>query len=194
MNAYRMAHKMFAEFVYMDRDKALKVHEMYGDGTLRLAEHFLVTRRVTKISLVCDVVRCAGGVPAPAPEPVKVAPVAVQVAPGPPAEPAPTPEPPAAESAPEAPPAAPAEPPAAPADPKNGLRADGVGNLGSPDGQALTIVDKMGVPEEMPRRLDDAKRPNFKGTEGNGAKDDLLTSDQWRREFAQLWPGGDVGE
>lgn len=191
MNSYRLARKMYADFVYVDREKAQAVHEMYGDAAINLAEHFLVTRRVTKTSLVCDVVRCVGGAPVPraevaAPAPVLVTPVAVP-APGPALEPPGTPPPP---PAPEAPP-----PPApAPPDPKNGLRSDGVGNMGSPDIQALTVVDTHGVSEGFPRRKDDRKRPGFKGTEGNGARDDLLTSDQWRREFAQMWPGGDVVE
>jgi DNA polymerase-3 subunit gamma/tau len=215
MNSYRLAHKMFAEFAMLDREKALKVFEVYGDGTINLAEHFLMTRRVTKVSLVCDVVRCVGGVPAPrAAAPTVVistaaptaAPPTPQAAPKAASEVPPDPKPPATDPAPTPtpePPEKPVEEPApepTPKEPPSGkdpeLRSDGVGNLGSADFRALSECDKMGVPghDTQSRRKDDARPPGFKGTEGNGSRDDLLTAGQWRREFARMWPGGEGGD
>lgn len=63
MNSYRLAHKMFADFVYVDRESAQKVYSMYGDAVIHLAEHFLRSYRTTKTGLICDVVACASGVP-----------------------------------------------------------------------------------------------------------------------------------
>lgn len=208
MNAFRLAHKMFAEFVYMDRAKAKEVFEIYGDGVLRLAQHFLSTQRVTRVGLVCDVVRLLEGAPTPpvaaiaaptAPLAVPAAPLAVPMAPE--AVPDPLTAPQAAyeqveaevvaEQGPVEVPEASSEAPG-PSD-GNGLRHDGVGNLGSSDAKALSECDVMGVPETYSRRKeDDARSPGFKGTQGNGVRDEMLTSDQWRREFARTWPGGEV--
>lgn len=214
MNSFRLAHKMFAEFVYMDRAKATQVYEIYGDSVVRLAEHFLSTQRVTRVGLVCDIVRLVEGAPAPRPK-VQAPPVVVaaQQPPGAPLEPKTAPDPSPATEPSEAASAASTEPPEEVAvpepspeaesesegpEPKNDedgdLRHDGVGNLGSSDIQAHTECDVMGVPEEWSRRKKDARPPGFKGAQGNGVRDDMLTSDQWRREFARTWPGGEVGD
>lgn len=202
MNSYRLAHGMFAEFTYVDRGLAEKVHQMYGDDVIRLAEFFL-HRRVGKTGLMCDVIRCAGGVPTEAAAttsapPVKVHACGPQPAPQAPPQPvpvqAPSVPPEAAKPAPEAPKPEPASAPK-PSDPKpvveskTALREDGIGNLGSPDLSALTSDDKKAVPVEHPRgsSKNKSEAPKFQGKRGNGRLETLLTSEEWAREFAVTW-------
>lgn len=205
MNAYRLKHGMFAEFVFVDRELAGKTYEMYGEKVIHLAEYFLRSNRPTKISLVCDVVRCSGGVPVSnAGAPVSNPPVLVSnVAPPPPAkaveadpeapasppEPA-SPSPPKDASPAPAAPQAPSEPPQ-PAETKdaNGLRPDGTGNLGSGDICAKTELDTNAIAEEYPRRrTSPAAAPEGVHTEGEAS--DILPTPQWRREFSEAWERG----
>lgn len=190
MNAYRLAKGMFVEFVLMDREKATRVFEVYGDSTTALAQYFLSTRRVTKVGLVCSIVRCAEGIPAPMRE------TRVTVSVAPPRPPTAAPEsPPRASSdtlpapAPESEPA-PQEPPEAPPEPApkggNGdLRADGKGNLGSADIEALTDFDVKAIPDVHPRKRAGAEHgPHlFTGTKGPQELEEIQTADQFRREF-----------
>jgi DNA polymerase-3 subunit gamma/tau len=186
MNSYRLAHGMFAEFTYVDRDLADQVHKLYGDQVVGLAEYFLRSPRATKVGLVCDVIRCAKGVPAqsaarstappvvvqaPAPAtPPKAAP-APEPAPEPPAEepepapPAPAPEPPAgepAEKAPESPPEASQEP-AAPEPPSGGNGAakapvaPATAPLDDPVGLRPDGVGDLGSDDPMALTEDDRK-------------------------------------
>jgi DNA polymerase III subunit gamma/tau len=84
MNAYRLAHGFFAEFVYVDQELAAKVHGLYGDRVVGLAEYFLHAPRATKVGLICDIIRCAGGVPTTArPAQSAAPPIVVQLAPPP---------------------------------------------------------------------------------------------------------------
>lgn len=199
MNSYRLAHKMHTEFMYVDRKLAEQVFAQYGDKVVHLAEHFLRSPRTSKTGLICDIVACAAG-PQAAPQ-LASAPVVVQVqaatpavtapAPAPtesPAPPPPTPAP-APEAAPDAPPAAseaPEEPPKA--ETATGVRADGIGNVGSSDVAAMTRRDVFAVPEELPRDSKRDRRHNSKPftTVGPGPSD-ILPWMQWRDEFALLW-------
>lgn len=191
MNSYRLANGMHADFVYVDREKAQKVYEKFGLGCLERADYFLGIRYATRVALACAVVRLAGGVPAaptvvaavPAPPPAQVytPPVAVQTAA------APTVSAPVATNPPVAPPVQQAPPRQQDPAPPNG--AHKVGPLGSGDPMALTELDQKAVPKEMPRRPQNANTIPvvFKGkTEGDL---DLLTPDEWRREFERTWPG-----
>jgi DNA polymerase III subunit gamma/tau len=65
MNSFRLANGMFAEFVYVDRALGQQLWERYGVGCIKLAEYFLRTRYATKVSLICDVLNLAGGIPSP---------------------------------------------------------------------------------------------------------------------------------
>jgi DNA polymerase III subunit gamma/tau len=204
MNSYRLAHGMFAEFTYVDRELAEKVHGVYGDDVVRLAEYFL-QRRVGKTGLICDIIRCAGGVPTPATEatqapPVKVHACGPQPAPQAPPESPPTPEPqksPEAAKPPPEPTAAPKPPPPATApkaapESKN-MRDDGVGNLGSPDPLALTSDDTKGVPRQHPRGGQGKPEAPAKVRNKSNRADDLLTAEEWSREFLaalQVWGRG----
>jgi len=237
MNSYRLAHGMFAEFTYVDRDLAGRVHQLYGDQVIGLAEYFLRNPRATKVGLVCDVVRCAKGVPAQSTVRSMAPPVVVQapvVAPEPkatPEEPKPAPEEsekpapeepeePApeepAEKAPESPPEASEEPKApeppsggngaakAPVEPAkatpespDGLRPDGIGDLGSGDPMALTEVDRKAVPTAKPRGSDGMRHQEpFQGKDGGSPGGAALTWDAWSRLFARAWSqrGTDGGE
>lgn len=199
MNAYRLAHGFFAEFVYVDQGLAAKVYELYGDRVVGLAEYFLHSSRATKVGLVCDVIRCAGGVPAAA-QPVQPAapPVVVQVA-SPRAAPEMAPEgpqeasvaPPTPEAQPS--PAPPLAAPQRPQEPASGnggsSKVDDKGNLGSSDPQALTSLDIKARPGELPRGANEHEPTPWKlqGKEGKPPEGPALPWDQWSREFIMVW-------
>lgn len=66
MNTYRLANGMHADFSLVDRQLAAEVQKKFGgEALIHLASFFLQSYHPTKIGLVCDVVRCAGGAPAP---------------------------------------------------------------------------------------------------------------------------------
>lgn len=193
MNAYRLAHNMFAEFTYVDRGLAEEVYKVYGDNVIQLAEYFL-HRHVGKTSLICDVVRCSGGVPstqaARSPAPVKVhacEPVATSAeSPPVPAKPSFVEGTPSVEET-QAPPSpiVPDEPVAE--GPPSDVRQDGVGNLGSSDVQALTTMDTEAIALKHPRGHKgkaEVKPPFLKG---RTRLTQILTSGEWQREFACTW-------
>jgi len=210
MNSYRLANGLFAEFIYVDRELAGQVHAMYGDGIVQLAQFFLQSPK-SKIGLVCDVVRCAGGVPSPASAVGQAPPVSVQVS-GPPAaasppaesspaapeslleatEVQPTPvDPPKAAEASEPSPAPVESPPAPPSAKKAPVdgdsRSDGIGNVGGADKLAHTSIDAKTVPQERPRGADpERKDTKFKGANGR-QQQDALTPEQWSSEFEVAW-------
>lgn len=196
MNSYRLAHNMGVDFAEIDRNLAAKVHALYGDHVTKFSEYFLRSYRVTKISLLGDLIACAIGVPAPrsasAAPPVQIvvsAPVPYQTpVAAPAAAPAASSAPPLAEALP-APAATPApvvvqpKPASAPPPPvqKGDLRSDGVGNVGSSDTAALTRLDTLGVPSQRPRMGNETtKRPP--GTPAN-KRDSLLTAEEWKTKF-----------
>lgn len=190
MNSFRLAHGMFAEFVYVDRSLGKKLWELYGAACVQLAEYFLSTRYVTKTSLLCDVLRLANGIP------TKSTSVVIQVA----GVVAPTP-PPQVESPVVSPPGqevpssnpvetAPAVLPSPVSRPKlNGVgRCDGVGPVGSGDPLALTELDDKAVPVDKPRGRDHQVIPLVFNRDDNDDQGVLLP-DEWRREFERNWPG-----
>ena len=175
MSAFRLAHNMFAEFTHVDRDLAMKVHAMYGDASLKLAEHFLRSPRYSKIALLSDILSCSSGVPTQAvsaPVSIQVAaPVITQVV-APPApvkvaqvsaNPAPTP-------------AKLVEAPATVGGSESKL--NGIGNRGSGDVRALTSIDEKGVPQTMPR----GREPQ-KSVVPHGPKEEFLTPEEFRQKF-----------
>jgi DNA polymerase III subunit gamma/tau len=58
MNSYRLHHKMFAEFAYVDRVKADLLYQKYGDKVVAYAKKFLGAQDQarTKVGLIFDVV------------------------------------------------------------------------------------------------------------------------------------------
>ncbi len=210
MGSYRLAHGMFAEFTYIDRGLAEKVYQMYGDDVIRLAEYFL-RRRVGKTGLLCDVIRCAGGVPDPESSATSSPPVQVHTRGSelaqhalskaqPSSDPSPSPE--AVKTIEEPKEVSPSPPVSVPeqapstdslksASKAVDLREDGIGNLGSSDINALTSVDMNGIAVQLPRGWSGGnakKNMPFKGTKGSKFEM-LLTPDEWAREFAATWRG-----
>lgn len=183
MNAFRLRHGMFADFVYVDKALGQRLYEVYGDGVVRLAEHFLRQRYTSKVSLLCDVLNLSAGIPAAAAPVILVRP---QETPSTPVV-APFPAPPV-KTAP-APPLS-AEPVATSSPNGKGMiRTDGVGSLGSDDVAALTDVDHHGVPRQKPRgRTHTPQSISYSKVE-DADENEVLSPDQWRREFELTWPG-----
>lgn len=187
MNSFRLAHNMHADFVYVDRELGRKVWDRFNQNTIRLAEYFLRSRYVTRVSLACDILswaQAAGQMAAPVfiPQP------AVTQPPPPPAPngeipqfvpppPAPLPPPPAA------------KPSGGNGKGKLDVRSDGIGNAGSSDVQGLTECDDKAVPREFPRREEDLNKPPFRPTASAGNEDELreITPVEWRVEFERTW-------
>lgn len=205
MNAYRLAHKMEAEFSYFDRDLATKVYALYKDQTLSLAEYFLRSYKVSRMALFGDILACHSGVPAknldvPVMVSLTVAPVAGQ-RPAHVAEVAPTQ---ASTAVPQEASVPSVESSKALSNPTTALasasdtskqmvpdakplgsqaqklRSDKIGNLGSGDPQALTSIDVHTVPIAPPRGHESPQIPR-----GAAVKEKFLTSDEWRLRFAQ---------
>ena len=187
MNTFRLKHGMFADFVYVDKSLGQRLYDAYGDNVVKLAEHFLRQRYTSKVSLLCDVLRLSGGIPttsAPVAAPVLVV-AAPSVSP-PPIQTAPAPTAPVLPSAP--PPAANSTAKPSPTG-KGVVRHDGIGNRGSADIAALTDCDDRGVPRQRPRGRDHAPMSlNFTGVEEADGHQ-ILTPEEWRREFELTWPG-----
>lgn len=213
MSSYRLAHKMYTDFAFVDRSLAVKVHQTYGDDVVRLAEYFLSPRRASKIGLVCDVVRCVEGVPArtaqavaprimvqavPAPQP-PAAPMELESPPEPSESPSEPPEDPEPASAPKsaetvataptdpAPPLDPAPPPLVlvpePEKPKQAIEVGKVGPIGSE-------LDHKAISATFPRRRDDDphhRQSEFKGKHGGDENSGMIPSAQWAREFEAAW-------
>lgn len=186
MSAFRLAHNMFAEFTHVDRDLALKVHAVYGDSSLKLAEYFLRSPRYSKIALLSDILSCSSGVPSQttsAPVTIQIAaPVVTQQASPVVAAPLPAAKAPVlAPTAKPTPAPAPAPAPVVEAPtPPNGseVKMNGVGNRGSGDVRALTSIDDKGVPQNMPRG-----REVQKASVPHGPREEFLTPDEFRQKF-----------
>jgi DNA polymerase III subunit gamma/tau len=177
MNAYRMAHGLFASFVTVDRDLAKQLHGKFGDNVIRLANHFTKSRYNTRIGLVCDTLVALPHTSAPMPVMVQ-APILVQnVAPGAPA----------AVSAPAQAAPAPLGPVPTPRAQGNQVRPDGIGPLGQ-DPLAKTEFDHYGVRVEFPRGRTTVTRPLNLHVQGSEEDLRIITPSEWRREFERLWP------
>jgi DNA polymerase III gamma/tau subunit len=178
MNSFRLANNMVADYSRVDRDLAARVWTKYQAGVIRLVEYLMKPGRVTRSSLICDAVLCASGAPDRPTQPsipslsavispqvpplqhnpdklVVAAPTVLQHNPAKLVVAAPT---------------------------VTGLRADGIGNLGSPDVQALTSMDVVAVPREASRgqKTDPVPKPKVLSREG------FLTPPEWRLKFWQL--------
>lgn len=194
MNSFRLAHGMFADFVYVDKTMAQQVYAAYGMHTVEMAKYFLRSRYANKVSLICDVLGLQAGVPAASATTV-AAPIQIVAAPVAPVQasaihPSPSPPPPVASPAPiPAPAPAPvqaAPAPTAPAKPRD-TRPDGVGNLGSSDIASLTDCDDKGVRSAMPRGRTTSTQVLSFNTGKNPELSEVLTPEQWRREFETNW-------
>lgn len=179
INSYRLAHNMFAEFSFVDREKAQRVHQTYGDSVVRFSEYFLRSYKTSKIGLLSDIIACREGpvqMQQAAPV-VMVASVAPSKALASPVVEAKHSTSPAASSS---PPAAPSTvPPAA----LTGRRPDGVGDRGtSNDILAMTSIDTKGVPLSSARGKD-VPKPLIT------LRENPLTPPEWRVRFLRLRSG-----
>jgi DNA polymerase III subunit gamma/tau len=174
MNAFRMAHGLYASFVTVDRDLAKKLHMKYGDGIIRLADRFSKARYSTRISLVCDTLIALPQASTALPVmQVMSAPVAVQQAPQ-------------LAAAPTAAKAAPLGPVAAPAASGTSVRPDGIGSR-KDDPLGLTDLDDKSVPRDWPRGRTPIKPVNF-SVDTPEEEMRILTPAEWRATFERLWP------
>jgi len=205
MNSYRLVHGMTAEFVYVDRGLAKQVHERYGDAVVDLARFFVSSRTTGKVGVLSEVMSLIGSggkVPTRAVAQPSIV-IAAQV---PALAPAPTPAP-ETPKAPEVPKEAPkaavpaaskeatveppkVEPPLLTLVSKNGLRADGKGNLGSSDPEAQTDVDTYGIRQTLPRGATSRRTDTGpKAVKAKVRELELLQPEEWQREFERTWRG-----
>ena len=59
MNAFRLANGMGADFAFTDKTLATEVYKLYGVELIKIASHFLRSRFVTQVSLICDITTLA---------------------------------------------------------------------------------------------------------------------------------------
>lgn len=196
MNAFRLANGMGADFAFTDTTLATEVYKLYGVELIKIASHFLRSRFVTQVSLICDVTTLAySGAKGSfvSQQPVALAPV-VQVVSPPvapsrqdvvepkpiPVEPKPTPVVAQKPSAP--PPTQEAQPSPKP------INDDTIGNLGSTDPEALTIYDSQVIQEGGSGKKRKPTQILFDVTTSNDR--DLIDHEGWRRGFTELWSRG----
>ena len=191
MNSFRIHNGILGEFTYVERGLAKTLSEKYGDYLIQIASKLSQARYVTYTTLMADLVLVARRSTTPAPrvqEVVSEAPAVKQ-------------EPRAPEVAPEAPPLT-SKPSIAPSTPKQvlpkpgdthvvrpttteGLRVDGVGNLGSSDPQALTAFDIFVVPDGPTGRRDKSKAPSALSITPLPGRE-ILTPEVWRAQFESI--------
>jgi len=190
MNSFRLANGMGADFSFTDKMLAVEVYKIYGVELIKIASHFLRSRYVTQVGLICDLTALAfSGVKAsfvsaqpvaPAPVLPISAPVVSQTQPPPPITATPTK---IAEEL--------TTTPVVEAESVNTGRAssDGIpiGNLGSDDPRALTTYDTQVIPEENPGKR---KKLTLTPHETNTSDRELISHETWRRGFAELWSRG----
>ena len=187
MNAFRLANGMGADFAFTDTTLATEVYKLYGVELIKIASHFLRSRFVTQVSLICDVTTLAySGARGSfvSQQPVTLASV-VQVS--------------ASPSVPqkqdvESKPAPVAQKPPAPPEVQSSLNPisdDTIGNLGSTDPEALTIYDSHVIQEGSSGKKRKPTQILFEVTTSNDR--DLIDHEGWRRGFTELWNRGGNG-
>jgi DNA polymerase III subunit gamma/tau len=192
MNAFRLANGMGADFSNTDKALAGEVYKLYGVDLIKIATHFLRSRFVTQVSLICDVTTLAysgarGSFVSPQPTP----PAPSLLVPSTP-NPAPVVAPRPARVEPIAPPPVEhqPEPPEAQVVPEPNNEVS-IGNLGSDDPEARTIYDTHVIREGNPGKKRKPSQISFDVTTSSDR--DLLTHDTWRRGFTELWSRGASG-
>jgi DNA polymerase III subunit gamma/tau len=165
MNSYRLAHKMFAEFAYVDRVKAEELYKKYGNNVLLYARKFASSYEArTKVGLITDVVSLTTSLELPK--------TSVQI--------------PVAQSSPsqlKSPDSAPVKPtPNQVATPQIPQTPGKIGNVGQ-DPLALTTLDVHGVKKDFPRGHEVEERRVVPASERNKP----LTPNDWKRSFDQHW-------
>jgi DNA polymerase III gamma/tau subunit len=188
MNSFRLANKMFAEFLLVDRDMGSKVWDRYKEGTIRLADYFLSNRYASRASLMRDVLlltQLPGNMPpAGALQTVYILPAGTAVpvgsVPASPATPPASPAPPSS-SAPPAAQAAPAtgqvaQPPVTSPKPAvNGVNGHGKFPLDPPLHDFGPGPGNWGTPSTYKPNVPVHREPHDESR--------VLNPDEWRREF-----------
>jgi DNA polymerase III subunit gamma/tau len=190
MNAFRLANGMSADFSNTDKALAAEVYKMYGVDLIKIATHFLRSRFVTQVSLICDITTLAYSG-------TKGSFVSSQPAQSPPILQA-TPQAPAVVSRParvEASPTQPSEPTPEPIPEVQAVpelsTTQSIGNLGSDDPEARTIYDTNVIREGSLGKKRKPTQITFDVTTSNDR--DLINHDTWRRGFTELWSRGASG-
>lgn len=179
MNCFRMKHGLLGEFTYVEKGLAGTISEMYGDYLVKVASTLSQSRYVTYTTLVADLVllsRDLRGSPIKNPPPrlVEVPAVAPVVT-----QPVAVPPPPEVKVQPPATPVAQPRPQVA-----DGLRVDGVGNLGSSDPLALTAYDTFVVPDAPTGKRDRNKGSALLSLKPVAGRE-VLTAEVWRAHFEE---------
>jgi YesN/AraC family two-component response regulator len=166
MNSYRLAHKMFAEFTYVDRSKAEELYKKYGNTIVGYSRKFLSAQARTKVGLICDVVALTTSMEVPQ---------QILVASAPPLHvhsPKTVSPPPVSLAVP------PSQHPQTSLSPK-------AGNLGTGDVKALTSVDEFSSANgPLPRGHEVRDKQVVTASQ----EDKTLTPGDWKQSFARPWP------
>ena len=199
MNAFRLANGMGADFAFTDKTLATEVYKLYGVELIKIASHFLRSRFVTQVSLICDITTLAysgaKGSFVSQQQPMVVAPsIQVVAAPVVPQVQSPEPvvsSPPVAEVRRSVAPAAAPPPPVETLPDPEPTPEVAIGNLGSTDPEALTIIDSHVIQEKTNGKK---RKPSQISFDVNTSNDrDLINNEVWRRGFTELWSRGASG-
>ena len=199
MNAFRLANGMGADFAFTDKTLATEVYKLYGVELIKIASHFLRSRFVTQVSLICDITTLAysgaKGSFVSQQQPMVVAPsIQVVAAPVVPQVQSPEPvvsSPPVAEVRRSVAPAAAPPPPVETLPDPEPTPEVAIGNLGSTDPEALTIIDSHVIQEKTNGKK---RKPSQISFDVNTSNDrDLINHEVWRRGFTELWSRGASG-
>lgn len=191
MNSFRLANGMGADFAFTDKTLAAEVYKLYGVKLIEIASHFLRSRFVTQVGLICDITTLAfSGAKSSfvAPQPPILAPM-VQAVSAPAvvkpqvADAAPSPPPEVEE---QSTPEGEEELPDTTSDAELPL-----GNLGSDDPRAMTVYDTQVIPSKNPGKR---KKLVLLPQETSTSNDrELISHEAWRRGFSELWSRGGNG-
>ena len=198
MNAFSLANGMGADFAFTDKTLATEAYKLYGADLIKIASHFLRSRFVTQVSLICDITTLAySGVrgsfvsqqPVVMTPTVQVVPIAVvaQVQSSEPVAPLhPVVE---AHRPLSTQPAVAIVPPPQP--PVSVQASPEIGNLGSTDPEALTVIDSQVIQEKTSGKK--RKPSNIMFEVSTSSDRDLISHEAWRRGFTELWSRGASG-
>jgi DNA polymerase III gamma/tau subunit len=193
MNAFRLANGMSADFSNTDKTLAGEVYKLYGVDLIKIATHFLRSRFVTQVSLICDITTLAYSGAKGSFVSLQLAPLApsLQVTPSTPTlAPVVAPRPSRVESIQSPPVEHQPESSEAQVVPSSSSEIS-IGNLGSDDPEARTIYDTHVIREGNPVKTRKPSQITFDITTSSDR--DLLTHDIWRRGFTKLWNRGASG-
>lgn len=191
MSSFRLANGMFADFTFVDRERAQRVYAMYKTQAVHLAEYFLGFQKPTKVGLTCAILACSSGVPVQAVHSPVAVPVLVSA---PPTQElvtaAATPVVVANPTTPNVSTPVASVPPLVAAPPTPRIAKEGPrsprGNLGSNDPEAYTEYDTSAI-GGMPRGSGRSETHVHVIQREVKDKAEPLSATQFRREFKSIW-------